>query len=114
MSCLPGSVAAISDFGMTETGIFALFIAIFAAIWRPVISGFANVGKVTFFAPHTLRRALASLRYPLRLLEQMFQIGWNSLSVVALTAIFTGAALAQQIYTGNPGSRPSRRCPPSW
>ncbi|WP_299326946.1 ABC transporter permease [Parasphingopyxis sp.] len=78
-------------------------ILFFAAIGRPVIAAFAAIGHVTLFALHTIRKALTPPWYPLRLFEQMFQIGWASLPVVALTAIFTGAALAQQIYTG--GSR---------
>jgi phospholipid/cholesterol/gamma-HCH transport system permease protein len=36
-------------------------------------------------------------------LSRAFSIGWLSLPVVGLTAVFTGAALAQQIYVG--GSR---------
>lgn len=88
---------------MSETGILGSLVAIFAAIGRPVVGGFASVGRVTLFALQTIQRALTPPWYPLRLLEQLFQIGWNSLPVVALTAVFTGAALAQQIYTG--GSR---------
>jgi phospholipid/cholesterol/gamma-HCH transport system permease protein len=41
--------------------------------------------------------------YPGKLFEQMLSIGWFSLPVVGLTALFTGSALAQQIYIG--GSR---------
>ena len=75
----------------------------FAAIGRLAIAGFAEVGGVAIFALQTFRRALTPPYYPVRLLEQLFLIGWQSLPVVALTALFTGAALAQQIYTG--GSR---------
>lgn len=78
-------------------------VTAFAAIGSTVIGLFAVVGRVTLFAWHTLVRALTPPYYPLRLLEQLLQIGWFSLPVVGLTAIFTGAALAQQIYTG--GSR---------
>jgi len=85
---------------MSKTATPDPFILFFAAIGRPVIVTFATVGRVTLFALHTIRQALTPPWYPLRLFEQMFQIGWASLPVVALTAIFTGAALAQQIYTG--------------
>jgi phospholipid/cholesterol/gamma-HCH transport system permease protein len=77
--------------------------AIFAPIGRFVIDGMALVGRVTLFAWRTLLRGLLPPYYPGRLGEQLLQIGWLSLPVVGLTAIFTGAALAQQIYTG--GSR---------
>jgi phospholipid/cholesterol/gamma-HCH transport system permease protein len=38
--------------------------------------------------------------YPRLLLRQMVEIGYNSLPVVGLTAIFTGMVLALQSYTG--------------
>ena len=75
----------------------------FAAIGAIIIRLFAAVGRVTLFAWTGLVRALTPPYYPSRLLEQLLIIGWLSLPVVALTAIFTGAALAQQIYVG--GSR---------
>jgi phospholipid/cholesterol/gamma-HCH transport system permease protein len=55
------------------------------------------------FTGRTFARAVTPPYYPARLLEQLAHIGWFSLPVVGLTAIFTGAALAQQIYTA--GSR---------
>jgi len=74
-----------------------------AAVGAFVIRAFATVGRVTLFAWETIVRSLTPPYYPLRLVEQLVHIGWFSLPVVGLTAIFTGAALAQQIYTG--GSR---------
>lgn len=88
---------------MSETGVFSAIVAMLAAIGRLVLGTFAAVGRVTLFALRTFVRALTPPYYPLRLGEQIMQIGWFSLPVVALTAIFTGAALAQQIYVG--GSR---------
>ena len=78
-------------------------IAFFASIGRVVIALFGAVGRVARFAGVTILRGLTPPYYPGRLLEQLGQIGWFSLPVVGLTAIFTGAALAQQIYTA--GSR---------
>lgn len=72
-------------------------------IGAAVIGLFAAVGRVARFAGYTVMRAFTPPYYPARLFEQIVQIGWFSLPVVGLTAIFTGAALAQQIYTG--GSR---------
>lgn len=85
---------------MGESGAIGSILMMLAAIGRPVIGGFASVGRATIFALTTLRRGLLPPYYPLRLFEQFMQIGWFSLPVVALTAVFTGAALAQQIYTG--------------
>lgn len=78
-------------------------VEFFATIGRFVIDGFGALGRVTIFAVTAIWRALTPPYYPARLAEQLGQIGWFSLPVVGLTALFTGAALAQQIYTG--GSR---------
>lgn len=75
----------------------------FAAIGARVIGWLGAVGRVAMFAGRTARRAATAPYYPDRLLDQLVHIGWFSLPVVGLTAMFTGAALAQQIYTG--GSR---------
>ncbi len=74
-----------------------------AAIGAGAIALFAAVCRVTLFALRAIGRGLSPPFYPLRLLDGLLQIGWLSLPVVGLTAIFTGAALAQQIYVG--GSR---------
>jgi phospholipid/cholesterol/gamma-HCH transport system permease protein len=78
-------------------------VAPFAAIGAWVIQLFVTVGRVILFAGRTIVRAVQPPYYPLRLLEQLLHIGWYSLPVVGMTAVFTGAALAQQIYVG--GSR---------
>ncbi len=78
-------------------------VRIFAAIGRPVLGWLSAVGRVTTFAGRTARHAAAPPYYLDRLGDQLLHIGWFSLPVVGLTALFTGAALAQQIFTG--GSR---------
>jgi phospholipid/cholesterol/gamma-HCH transport system permease protein len=80
-----------------------LILRPFAALGDFVIGLFASIGRVTLFAARTLRAGVTPPLYPLRLLEGLAQIGWLSLPVAGLTALFTGAALAQQIYVG--GSR---------
>jgi phospholipid/cholesterol/gamma-HCH transport system permease protein len=78
-------------------------VNIFASIGRLALGMFIAVGRVTLFGWHAFVRALQPPYYPLRLLEQLLLLGWYSLPVVGMTAVFTGAALAQQIYVG--GSR---------
>jgi phospholipid/cholesterol/gamma-HCH transport system permease protein len=85
------------------TGRAATPIDLFVATGRHALLLFVAVGRVTMFAWQTLVRALQPPYYPLRLLDQLLHIGWYSLPVVGMTAVFTGAALAQQIYVG--GSR---------
>jgi phospholipid/cholesterol/gamma-HCH transport system permease protein len=65
-----------------------------------VLGLLAGIGRLAIFALNGVRAALTPPWYPARLLEQMGLIGWFSLPVVGLTALFTGAALAQQIYVG--------------
>jgi phospholipid/cholesterol/gamma-HCH transport system permease protein len=86
---------------MTVRSLDPLFVP--AAIGRAFIGGLAAIGRVARFAANAIFRGLTPPYYPARFLEQLAVIGWFSLPVVGLTAIFTGAALAQQIYTG--GSR---------
>ncbi len=78
-------------------------IEFFATIGNFLLLGLAAIGRIARFAGTAIVRAVTPPYYPGRIFEQMILIGWYSLPVVGLTAIFTGAALAQQIYTG--GSR---------
>ncbi|MDF3606014.1 ABC transporter permease [Paracoccus sp. DMF-8] len=67
-------------------------------IGRLVIALTRQTGRVAIFAG----RGLAGI-VPLQpdlLLRQIMQIGWLSLPVVGLTALFTGAALALQLHSG--------------
>lgn len=88
---------------MTAGTIGVAGIALFASIGRVLMAVLASIGRVARFGAVTLFRGLTPPYYPGRVLEQLGHIGWFSLPVVGLTAIFTGAALAQQIYTA--GSR---------
>lgn len=73
---------------------------ILAAIGHGLLSGLAGAGRVALFGVTVVSHIL---RPPLYLREigiALIQIGWLSLPVVGLTAVFTGAALALQIYAG--------------
>lgn len=74
-------------------------IDFFAWFGRLLLSALAAIGRVTIFAATTISRAVRPPYYPSRVVEQLLQIGWFSLPVVGMTAIFSGAALAQQSYT---------------
>ena len=65
-----------------------------------VIAALASLGRLARFTGRALAHILVPPIYPMRILEQMLSIGYFSLPVVGLTALFTGAALAQQIYVG--------------
>ncbi len=74
-----------------------------AAVGRSVLWLLAAVGRVTLYILATLGAAIRPPFYPREVLYQLLHIGWLSLPVVGLTALFTGGALALQIYAG--GSR---------
>lgn len=75
-------------------------IAFFAPIGRTVLGALAAIGSLAIYAASVLRHMITPPFYPRALLGALYQIGWLSLPVVGLTAIFTGAALALQIYAG--------------
>ncbi len=75
----------------------------FVALGSVVIGLFVSIGRLARFAMTVLSRLVRPPWYPMQLFEQMLVIGYFSLPVVGLTALFTGSALAQQIYIG--GSR---------
>jgi len=86
-----------------KNGPLASLVLALAAVGRLLIGLLAMVGRVTTFTFTILARGVRPPYYPARVVAQIMEIGWYSLPVVGLTAIFTGSALAQQIYTG--GSR---------
>ena len=71
-----------------------------AAIGRSVISLTAAIGRVTLYAVLTLSHLFRPPYYPKEFFHALVSIGYFSLPVVGLTALFTGGALALQIYAG--------------
>ena len=74
-----------------------------AALGRNVLSALAMIGRVTLFAVDTVSHLFRPPFYAREFGHALIQIGWLSLPVVGMTALFTGGALALQIYAG--GSR---------
>lgn len=72
-----------------------------ATIGNFVILAFASVGNVSIFAWNAVSHIFRPPLYFGLILRQMLHIGYFSLPVVGMTALFTGAALAQQIYLGS-------------
>ncbi len=72
----------------------------FAAIGAFVLSAFALVGDLALFTGRAVIGGLTPPYYPRMIGRQMIDIGYYSLPVIGLTAIFTGAVLALQSYTG--------------
>ena len=70
------------------------------AVGHSTLALLQTAGAVALFALRGLQAILLPPYYPRQLGRQIMQIGYLSLPVVGLTAVFTGAALALNIYTG--------------
>ncbi len=72
-------------------------------IGRITLSLLAEIGRLAVFAGRIFAAAFTPRWYPGEIMRQIVRIGFYSLPVVGLSAIFIGAALALNIYEG--GSR---------
>ena len=73
------------------------------AVGAPVVQLLQTTGQVAIFAGHGLLHCATPPIHFGEIGRQFLAIGYRSLPVVGLTAVFTGAVLALQIYVG--GSR---------
>ena len=78
-------------------------IPVITQLGRMVLALMATIGAVAAFAARAIQQTVRPPYFKAQIARQMLEIGYYSLPVVGLTAIFTGAALAQQTFTA--GSR---------
>lgn len=71
-----------------------------ALIGRQTLAILAAIGRISLFAGETISHVFRPPFYGREFLQALFHIGWLSLPVVGMTALFTGGALALQIYAG--------------
>jgi phospholipid/cholesterol/gamma-HCH transport system permease protein len=69
-------------------------------VGRTALALLRLIGAVSLFAGRSVVAMLSMPWFVGQLIQQIIDIGYRSLPVVGLTAIFTGAALALNIYTG--------------
>ena len=74
--------------------------AFLGGIGRWVLGALAAIGQLSIFAATALTAALRPPFYAREFGVALLNVGWLSLPVVGLTAVFTGGALALQIYAG--------------
>jgi phospholipid/cholesterol/gamma-HCH transport system permease protein len=77
-----------------------LSVPVITLLGRMTLALLANIGAVSAFAAEAVREAVRPPYYRRQIARQMLEIGYYSLPVVGLTAIFTGMVLALQSYTG--------------
>lgn len=74
--------------------------AILAKIGHFSLLNLEKLGDIILFTLKALKHCFLPPIYPRLILRQFLQIGYYSLPVVGLTAIFSGAVLALQSYSG--------------
>ena len=75
-------------------------IPLVTLLGRMTLAFLESIGSVSAFAAQAVRSAFQPPWYGRQILRQIMEIGYYSLPVVGLTAIFTGMVLALQSYTG--------------
>ena len=86
-----------SDASTTKSGGFPNPLAL---IGRTVLGLFAEIGRLVSYSGQVVAAALTPPWSLAQIFRQMIAIGFYSLPVVGLSAVFIGAALALNIYTG--------------
>lgn len=75
-------------------------IAVLAGIGRSTLSLMSSIGRVALFMAATISHIIRPPFYIKEFGQSLLTVGFFSLPVVGLTALFTGGALALQIYAG--------------
>jgi phospholipid/cholesterol/gamma-HCH transport system permease protein len=75
-------------------------VSLLAGIGGAVLNGLGFVGELAIFAASGLIGIFTPPYYPRQVGRSLMEIGFYSLPVVSLTALFTGMVLALQSYTG--------------
>ena len=73
---------------------------ILARIGRFTLANLRKIGEIAIFSFNSTKHCFLPPIYPKLIFKQFLQIGYYSLPVVGLTAIFSGAVLALQSYSG--------------
>ena len=73
-------------------------IPVLQPIGRTFLSGLESAGRLTLFALRSLANCVQPPFYLRNISRQMMEIGYYSLPVVGMTAIFTGMVLVLQTY----------------
>ncbi len=83
-----------------KTGPIDWGLDFFALIGGGILNFLAAVGRLGGFAGRSVMHCFSPPFYPSQFMRQLTDIGYYSLPVVGMTALFTGMVLALQSYTG--------------
>ena len=84
----------------SAAGQSAGMIGFLASVGAAFLAFLEAAGRLVLFAGRALAAGFTPPYYPRLILRQIVEIGYFSLPVVGLTALFTGMVLALQSYTG--------------
>lgn len=76
-------------------------MSFFKSIGEMTLLALREIGAMTIFSTRGLVAWIVGPYYWRSILQAFMRVGFNSLPIVGLTAIFTGAALALNIYDGS-------------
>ena len=85
---------------MHQRCVFSLVQNLCQAIGHSILSFLQSIGALAMFISKATMQCFAPPFYPRLILKQFIDIGYYSLPVVGMTALFTGMVLALQSYTG--------------
>jgi phospholipid/cholesterol/gamma-HCH transport system permease protein len=85
---------------MIKINIFQKIINLVQKIGSNTLSIFDVMGKFSIFVFNAIKYSILPRFYPSLILKQVIEIGFYSLPVIFMTAIFTGGVLALQTYAG--------------
>lgn len=75
-------------------------LAVSQAVGHSILSFLQTIGALSMFISKAASHCFRAPFYPKLILRQFIDIGYYSLPVVGMTALFTGMVLALQSYTG--------------
>jgi len=76
------------------------FLDVLQKLGATILDFFSAAGRLSMFTGRSVYHCFTPPFYPRLLLRQVIDIGYYSLPVVGMTALFTGMVLALQSYTG--------------
>lgn len=76
-------------------------LQLFQDVGKKTLKNLKSVGKASIFFYNTIKFSITPKWHFNLILKQLFKIGFLSLPVVGMTAVFTGGALALQIFVGS-------------
>ena len=86
--------------GLPRAQIFCTLQKLSQAVGHSILSFLQSIGALAAFIAKAAAHSLTPPFYPRLILKQFIDIGYYSLPVVGMTALFTGMVLALQSYTG--------------